>query len=207
MNNVYASSQGRAEVLYGWMVRFGVLCVAVACLMIPVTASAGSTMTQGEFLGWLASATGDAADLGPNAGPTELVAWAVGKGLTPNGGWNPSAVLTREALAQTLVQLFSLNPKKYNGDFEKNLLREGIVLPSKKDLAREDLVNVMDQFGMQGKLAAISVDPSSPGGRVSGGVVPGGFTNPNNKWYNVPPNMLPGAQGLANAATRGIHAR
>lgn len=205
MKYMYASCQGRKQSVHGWIFRIGVLCVAVACLLIPVTVNAANTITQGEFLGWLASATGDSKDLSPSATTADLVAWAQTRGLNPNGGWAPDAVLTKEVLAQTLVQLFSLNPKKYNGDFEKNLLREGIVLPAAKDLTRQNLAEVMDQFGMKGKLDTLAYNSPSPGGRTAG-KIPGGFLNPKNPWYGTPTDQLPGAGGIANAATRGNRA-
>jgi hypothetical protein len=207
MKYTYTSSHGRKEVAHGWKFKVGVFCVAVACLLVPMVASAGATITQGEFLGWVASATGDGPSLGSPT-PQDLVVWAQGKGLSPNGGWNASAVLTKEILAQTLVQLFNLNPKKYGGDFEKNLLREGIVLPTAKNLTREDLINVMDQFGMQGKLCSVSNNQGTPihGNNGHFGIpLPPGFMNPRNPHYGqVVPGTAddprPGHVGLGHGA-------
>ena len=185
MKYVDVSFQGRKTNTQGWMIRLGVFFVGIACLLSPVTAQAGTAITQGEFLMWLAAATGEADDMVAPS-PNDLVLWAQSKGLNPNGGWNPSAVLTTDVLAQTLVQLFGLNPKKYGGDFIKNLLREGIVLPETADLTRELLVDVVDQFGMQGKLKSVS---KSRGSGVNGdnghpgNLVPPGFRNPRNPHY------------------------
>jgi hypothetical protein len=168
-------------------------------------------MSQGEFLGWLASITGEAGDLTDNPTDSELVTWAMGKGLNPNGGWKPNKVLTKYVLAQTLVQLFNLNPKKYNGNFVKNLLREGIVLPDDADLDREDLIEVLDQFGMQGKMNAVCKKDMSPikGNNGKFGIpLPPGFLNPRNPHYGQiipgdPDNdPRPGHVGLGRGAAR-----
>lgn len=192
MKHVELSSHVRKGMFAGWLVRIGVVCAAAAFLLSPLSTQASTMITQGEFLGWLASATGEAADLPSNPTMNDLVQWAMDKGLNPTDGWQPAAKLTKDVLAQTLVQLFNLNPKKYGGDFVKNLLREGIVLPDEETLDRAGLVNVLDQFDMQSKLPKLSKNPFTPikgnNGKF-GDPLPPGFLNPRNPHYG---QIIPG---------------
>ena len=207
MNNVVASFQGWNKCVQGWFVRIGVLCVGAACLFGPLSANAASKITQAEFLGWLASVSGEAD--GAGTGVSDLITWATSKGLAPDGGWQPNKVLTKQVLAQTLVQLFNLNPKAYKGDFERNLLRQGIVLPEEDELSRLALIQTVDQFGFQSKTYVMS---RSRGSGVNGdnghpgNIVPPGFRNPRNPHYGLfptDPDNRPGHVGLGNGANNG----
>lgn len=197
MKYICESFKGR-ERIQGWIKRAGIVCVGAVCAMGPMTAQAGS-ITQGEFLGWLVAITGDSGSLGAGANVSDYVRWAQGKGLNPNGGWSANAALTRETLAQTLVQLFNLNPKKYGGKLELTLLREGIVLPTDSQISLASLVTVVDQIALVGKLAAVT---SSTGSGTNGdnghpGNIPSpGFRNPRNPHFGIPPDDIPGHNGL-----------
>src|ERR1041384_5241087 len=103
--------------------------------LMPSTASAAA-MSQLEYLHWLVNLTGDSGQFNANSTAADYVNWAKVKGITPNAGWNPSSGLTKDVLAQTLVQLLHLNPHKFGGDYVKILAREGIVLSDDNDVTR-----------------------------------------------------------------------
>lgn len=115
----------------------------------PATAQANSKpngITQLEFLKWMSQVIGDKDQFNANSTATDYVNWAKVKGMNPSSGWQPNATLQREALAQILVQLFNLNPKKYGGDFIRILAREGIELPNESEISRRGLVDLVSQF-------------------------------------------------------------
>ena len=85
-------------------------------------------MTQQQYLQSLAHICGDA--LPASATHADLIAWARGKGMNPAGGWNLQTNLTKEVMAQTLVQLWDLAPTKSNADAVRILERRGIVIPT-----------------------------------------------------------------------------
>ena len=61
--------------------------------------------------------------LSGSATEADLVKWAQGKGMNPTGGWNAGAKLTKEVMAQTLVQFWKLAPDKGNSDAVRILER------------------------------------------------------------------------------------
>src|SRR6266404_5839815 len=100
------------------------LTVAAVGLFVAVPSSVHAKgVTQLAFLQTLAQVTGD--QLGASASVQDVIQWAQAKGMNPSGGWNPTATLTRDQLAQLLVQLLNLNPKKGGGDYLRILQREG----------------------------------------------------------------------------------
>ncbi|MDB6035185.1 MAG: hypothetical protein JWM16_5523, partial [Verrucomicrobiales bacterium] len=116
--------------------------------MSPATAKADSKnsgITQLEFLKWMTQVVGDKNQFNANSTAQDYVNWAKVKGMNPSGGWQPSATLKRDTLAQVLVQLFNLNPKKYGGDFVRILAREGIDLPNDKEVSRRGLVSLISE--------------------------------------------------------------
>jgi hypothetical protein len=116
--------------------------------MSPATAKADSKssgITQLEFLKWMTQVVGDKNQFTATSTAQDYVNWAKVKGMNPSGGWQPDATLKRDTLAQVLVQLFNLNPKKYGGDFIRILAREGIDLPDDKNVTRRGLVSLIDE--------------------------------------------------------------
>src|SRR4051794_3618845 len=105
----------------------------------------GGTMTQLEFIQWMVQVTGENSQFSANSKSADYVNWAKTKGMNPGTGWQPNAKLQRDVLAQALVQLYNLNPKKYGGDFARILAREGIELPTDSDISRRDLIAMLDR--------------------------------------------------------------
>src|ERR1044071_9445073 len=132
MNNVVQKSlQGWAgNQVQGWAVRIGVLAVGAACyvaVLSPSTASAGSsTVSQLKYLQTLAQLTGESGQFSASSKAADYVQWARNKGIEPTGGWQPGSSLSSDALAQSLVQLYGLNARKYGGDYYRTLERAGI---------------------------------------------------------------------------------
>lgn len=89
-------------------------------------ASAQTAMTQQQFLRSMASMCGDS--LPASATDADLIAWARGKGMDPAAGWNLRTNLTKEVMAQTLVQLWKLAPGNGSPDAVRILEREGILI-------------------------------------------------------------------------------
>jgi hypothetical protein len=125
----------------------GVL-MSVAAMSPSSARAAASTgaISQLEFLQWMVQLVGDKNQFSANSKAEDYVNWAKVKGMTPASGWQPGAKLSREALAQVLVQLFNLNPKKYGGDYVRILAREGIELPSEAEISRKGLVGLVSEF-------------------------------------------------------------
>jgi hypothetical protein len=118
-------------------------------VLSPATAKAavnGGGITQLEFLKWMSQVTGDKDQFNANSSAQDYVNWAKVKGMNPSSGWQPNATLQRDMLAQILVQLFNLNPKKYGGDFVRILAREGIELPNENEISRRGLVSLINEF-------------------------------------------------------------
>lgn len=89
---------------------------------------AQSAMTQSQYLQWMANICGD--KIPASASGQDLINWARGKGMNPAGGWQLNAKLTKDVVAQTIVQLLNLAPRKGNFDANRILEREGIILTS-----------------------------------------------------------------------------
>ncbi len=161
-----------AKLTQGWgkkalVALLGAL-IGIAALS-PATAKAavnGGSMTHLEFLKWMVQLVGDKGQFNANSTATDYVNWAKVKGMNPNTGWQPNATLQRDTLAQVLVQLFNLNPKKYGGDFVRILAREGIELPDENEISRRGLVSLVSEFSF-----------SNPLSQVKG---PSPFKHPNN---------------------------
>jgi len=117
--------QGWLNWLAGHVVA-GVLFLSAAASM----AWADSAMTQQEYLQSIAKVCGTSLPA-PVAGG-DLIAWARAKGMNPTAGWNLSAKLTKEVMAQTLVQLLNLTPPgSGNSDALWVLERQGIAIPTR----------------------------------------------------------------------------
>jgi hypothetical protein len=131
MKKVKGSSGG--VVGHGWINRWtsyvltGVLFVSGAAA---ITHAGETAMTQQQYLQSMASICGDS--LPPSATHADLIAWARGKGMNPAAGWNLQTNLTKEVMAQTLVQLlnFPRGSGKTDADAVRILERQGIVIPT-----------------------------------------------------------------------------
>lgn len=143
------------------IVKYFLSAVLSLSLFVAVKGNAAGsvgTMTQLEYIQWLVQLSGDTQKLGTSPKASDYVAWATSQGIVPAGGWNASAVLTREVLAQTLVQYFNL-PVKAGSDPLRALLREGIKLPGSGDLAeitRQDWVKLVSEDGLVDRTFSLS---------------------------------------------------
>lgn len=194
MNHIDVISHGRTHKTQGWKLSFWVALLGATCLLNPLfTQAGGSGMTQLEFIQWVASVTGESGQFGPGSSAGDFIQWARDKGMNPEGGWQAESVMTTDALAQVMVQLFGLNPKKFGGDLKKNLLREGIVLPDSATVSRVDLMSFVDQLGFQSRAVTLANSDPSPS---SAGNPPSGWVNPRNPNFGEvfpggPPGGIP----------------
>ena len=149
MNNVVQKSlQGWAgSQVQGWAIRIGVMAVGVACyvaVLSPTTASAGSSsVSQLKYLQTLAQLTGESGQFSASSKAADYVQWAKNKGIEPVGGWQPAARLSSDALAQSLVQLLGLNARRYEGDYYRTLLRQGISIEKSASVSGEALATLI----------------------------------------------------------------
>jgi hypothetical protein len=154
ITNLNAYLQGCVEkICHGLGKRATVVALGAAVsfgAIAPERASAsinGGNVTQLEFIQWIVQVTGESSLFSADSKAADYVNWAKTKGMNPGTGWQPNAKLQRDVLAQALVQLYNLNPKKYGGDFARILAREGIELPTDNDVSRRDLVALLDTPG------------------------------------------------------------
>jgi hypothetical protein len=174
----------------GWNVQsWAAAAIVAACLVMPIATQARS-ITQVEFIQHIVNLSGDSARFTTLSSPADYVSWAASKGMVPTGGWKPNSTMTKEVLAETLVQLFDLNPKKYGGDLVKNLLREGIVLPSDDEVSREDLMKLVDQDGFAVKQIEFvgEITDILPPGLAKQGKIPPGWTKKDGT-IHIPPGL------------------
>jgi hypothetical protein len=123
-------SQSGGGIGNGWLNRWAVYALGIALFVSPAgsIASAQTALTQQQYLQSMANLCGDA--LPASATGADFIKWAQGKGMNPTAGWNLKAKLTKEVMAQTLVQLLDLPPGKGNSDALRILEREGISIPT-----------------------------------------------------------------------------
>jgi len=172
----------------------GIYAVGIGLILMlagPVSAKA-ETMTQIECLQWLVQVTGESSQFSATSTAADLIQWARVKGMNPTGGWQPNATLTCEILAQILVQLLGLNPKKMSGDYARILAREGIELPSSDDISRTDLVSVFGELTFQSRVPVLAEGAGSPNRKGNNGrgngedpPPPGWTKNPRNPHFGV----------------------
>jgi len=112
---------------HGWLNKWAGCAFGVVLFVSAggAVASAQTAMTQKQYLQRMANICGT---LSGSATDADLINWARGKGLSPTGGWNLGANLTKDVMAQTMVQLLKLDPGKGNRDPVGILDREGIVI-------------------------------------------------------------------------------
>lgn len=131
MKYIHSQSEGAGFIGKGVITRW-VGCVLGLVLFVSAAGSVAmaqsSAMTQQQYLQWMANVCGD--KLPASSTGQDLVNWARGKGMNPTGGWQLNAKLTKDVVAQTIVQLLNLAPRKGNFDANRILEREGIILTS-----------------------------------------------------------------------------
>ena len=119
------------------------LAIMVGLMAGPISAKAEDHVTQLSYLQSLVKISGDSAQFNNSSTAQDYVQWALAKGMTPNGGWKPDKVLTKQALAQTLAQMLGLVSKK-GGDPVRDLAREGITLDgAPDDITRNALLSLL----------------------------------------------------------------
>jgi hypothetical protein len=134
-----------------------ILSAAVGVALLATTgalaqSSISPSMTQVELIQWLVQMSGDTVE--PAATPDTFITWAKSQGITPVGGWRANEVLTRDVLAQVLVQYFNFNVKK-GSDPLRTLQREGLYIPGSSDsaqISRTDFAATMDDPAFNGKV-------------------------------------------------------
>jgi hypothetical protein len=131
MKYINSRSEGAGAIGQGLFQRW-VGCVLGLVLFFSAGASVAlaqsGAMTQSQYLQWMANVCGDR--LPSSATAADHANWARGKGMNPTGGWQLNAKLTKQVVAQTLVQLLNLAPRKGNFDAVRILEREGIFISS-----------------------------------------------------------------------------
>ena len=183
------------KLLCGWegslfqsgVTRMGSLALCAAfclALLTPLSASAHSRnddsrnrpTTELKYLQTLVQICGNSDKFGPDSTPADYVRWARNNGLNPNGGWKPNNPLTAQLVAQTLVQLIDLNPRKFNGNYFKILEREGIIIPRGGKITNAWLARVFSDEELRDTVFKHCHDnsPTKPPGHGGGGKGGGG---------------------------------
>ena len=146
--------------------KLGFLAVGAACcvaVMAPSTGlAASSSITQLKFLQTLTQLTGDGHLFSAGSQASDYAQWAVDRGVDPTGGWKPASKLSSDVLAQSLVQLYGLNPRKYGGDYYRILEREGIIIERGATVSGEAFASLIDNPVVTLKSVEIAGDSTSP---------------------------------------------
>ena len=140
-------------------VAAGALCSMA--LLGPINTEA-KPVTQLTFLRTLAQLSGDAGKFNVKSKSSDYVTWAIGRGVDPTGGWKPGSVLTSQVLAQSLVQLFELNPRNYGGDPFRILEREGILIDRTRKVESDKLASLLDNPSVTEKGREVAEGNTSP---------------------------------------------
>lgn len=109
-------------------------------------------LTQLDYLKLLVQLSGET---GTFNSAEDYVKWAQAHGMTPAGGWQVGALLTKDVMAQTLVQYLNLAPAAGTSDYLRVLVRAGIELPDQGQITRSGFVSVVDDFGFQSRASRI----------------------------------------------------
>jgi hypothetical protein len=162
----------------GWAARFGVIAVGTACcvaVLNPSAASAaGSSVTQLKYLQTLSQLSGESGQFSASSTAADYIQWARSKNMNLN--WNAKAKLTSDVLAESLVLLYGLNPRKYGGDYVKILEREGIIIERGATISNESLAALVDNPVVAQKTLQVAGDATSP-------VKPGDGNGNGYGWY------------------------
>jgi len=139
--------------------------IAALALLGPSRAAAdqSSPITQLQFLQILVQMSGDTPKFSASSTAADYVQWARNKGMV-NVPWQPSAKLTQDVLARSLVPLFGLTPGKLGQDYSRILAREGIIVPSSAEPTRADLVILIESPFFQPRAKLIHSPKKCPPG-------------------------------------------
>ena len=132
---IIVSAKGLTCTLQDVIKRLGICAIAIGFAVAvfgPVSARAEG-VTQLQTLQWLSQVSGESSQFSASSTAADYIQWARVKGLNPSGGWQPNTTLTRDALAQILVQLLKINPNKFGANYVRILEREGIIIPETID--------------------------------------------------------------------------
>jgi hypothetical protein len=169
-NAVQKSPQGWAgKQVRGWAFRFGVFATGAVCCLSTASA-ASSSVTHLKYLQTLVQLCGESAQFTASSKAADYIQWAKNKNISVN--WNAKATLSSSDVAQSLVQLYGLNPRKYGGDYVRILEREGIVIEPSAAVSNETLASLVDNPQVIAKsfqVAASSTTPVKPGNGNGGG--------------------------------------
>ena len=189
------------------VIQKAIIAICMAGFLTVFTPSA-KAISQLEFLQWMVQLTGDNVQFNAASTPADYSQWAMSKGMNPTGGWQPNSALTPEQLAQVLVQLYGLNPRKFGGDYFRILEREGITIDrSSGEVTRAALAGLVDEFGFQSRTAILArantTEIKGNNGLGNGeDPPPPGWLNPRNPHFGQPQNDGPG-HGPGNPGNRG----
>jgi|GEM_PF-5297420 hypothetical protein len=178
------------------VIQKAIIAVCMAGFLT-VLAPAAKAITQLELLQWMVQLTGDNAQFNAASTPADYTQWAMSKGMNPTGGWQPNSALSPEQLAQVLVQLYGLNPRKFGGDYFRILEREGISIDRRSaEVTRAALAGLVDEFGFQSRTAIIAAASTTEKGNNGinndNGLPSPGWLNPRNPHFGQTPHQGPG---------------
>jgi hypothetical protein len=170
-----SSRQGWIETVgHGLLKRLVLLAMGAACcavLLRPLPGQAammGShAITQLDFIKFLVELAGDQGYFGPGATDRDFVYWAKKYKIKPREGIQPNAPLTRDVMAQMIVDWFRLKGDKSTGkdDAIAILEREGINVPGIRHdqvMTWNDAVDIADEPPFQTRLNVFSHNTCSP---------------------------------------------
>ena len=170
-NAVQKSPQGWAgKQVRGWAIRFGVFATGAVCCLSTTAFAASGSVTHLKYLQTLAQLCGESGQFSASSTASDYIQWAKNKNMSLN--WNAKATLSSDEIAQSLVQLYGLNPRKYGGDYYRILEREGIVIERSAAVSNEALASLVDNPQVAEKtfqVAAGSTSPVKPGNGNGGG--------------------------------------
>jgi hypothetical protein len=152
----------------GWAFRFGVFATGAVCCLS--TASAAGSVTHLKYLQTLVQLCGESAQFTASSKAADYIQWAKNKNISVN--WNANATLSSSDVAQSLVQLYGLNPRKYGGDYVRILEREGIIIEPSSTISNEALAALVDNPQVVAKTFSVGAASTSlvkPGGANGGG--------------------------------------
>src|SRR5262245_27887559 len=157
---IIVSPKGLTCTLQDVIKRLALCAIAIGFAVAvfgPLSARAEG-VTQLQTLQWLAQVSGESSQFSASSTAADYIQWARVKGLNPAGGWQPNTALTRDALAQILVQLLKINPNKLGANYARILEREGIILPTSDTIDRAGLLAVLGSEPMSARVGPPDLD-------------------------------------------------
>ncbi len=181
----------RKSINYGWTKPIGLAVVfgalSFALCTVNTASAAQPSVTQLEYLQWLVQAVGDSSQFTASSTADDYIAWANLKGMKPADGWSADAELSKQAMAQTLCQLFGINVRKQGAGYVAPLAREGITLPGQ--INRTTLVSLLDDPVFRNRINGQSMSPTKGNNGIGNPTPfpPPGNPPPNPNQGTVPP--------------------